>query len=73
MRYDQALKHGAKVGASRAEGDIMLALLCRTLAAVHAINPRLVYEGARKKGLTNKEVAKLGADDPVALGELMFL
>lgn len=73
MRYDQALKHGAKVGASKAEGDTMLALLCRTLAAVHAINPRLVFEGAKKKGLTYKEVAKLGADDPVALGDLMFV
>ena len=73
MRYDQALKRGAKIGASKAKGDIMLALLCRTLAAVHAINPRLVYEGAKKKGLTYKEVAKLGAADPVALGDLMFL
>lgn len=73
MRYDQALKHGAKVGASRAEGDSMLALLCQTLAAVHAINPQLVYEGAKKQGLAYKEVAKLGADDPVALGDLMFL
>ena len=73
MRYDQALKHGAKVGASRAEGDSMLAMLCQSLAAVHAINPRLVYEGAKKEGLTYKEVAKLGADDPVALGDLMFV
>lgn len=49
MQYEQALKHGAKVGASRAEGDSMLALTCATLAAVHAINPRLVYDGARDK------------------------
>ena len=38
-----------------------------------AINPRLVYEGAKKKGLTYEEVATLGADDPAALGDLMFL
>ena len=50
MRYDQSLRHEAKVGASKAQGDTMLALLCCTLAAVHAINPRLVYEGAKKKG-----------------------
>ena len=30
MRDEQALKHGAKVGASKAGGDCMLALLCRT-------------------------------------------
>jgi hypothetical protein len=73
MSYDDALKHSAKVGASNAEGDTMLALLCRSLAAVHAINPRLVYEGATKQGLTYRDVAKLGADDPVALGDLMFV
>ncbi len=73
MQYDQALKHGAKVGASRAEGDSMLALTCLTLASVHAINPRLVYEGAKKKHLTHRDVCRLGADDPVALGDLMFV
>jgi hypothetical protein len=73
MPYNQALTHGAKIGASKAKGDGMLALLCQSLAAVHAINPRLVYEGAKKQGLTYKEVAKLGTYDPVALGDLMFL
>ena len=73
MRYDQALKHGTKVGASNAEGNTLLAMLCKTLAAVHAINPRLVYEGAKKHKLTYRDVAKLGADDPVALGDLMFV
>jgi hypothetical protein len=73
MHYEQALKHGAKVGASKAEGDTLLAMLRQTLAAVHAINPRLVYEGAKKMGLTYKDVSKLGADDPVALGDLMFV
>jgi hypothetical protein len=73
MSYDQALKHGAKVGASKAEGESLLAMLCQSLAAVHAINPRLVYEGARKSGLTYKDVPKLGADDPVALGDLMIV
>jgi hypothetical protein len=73
MSYDDALKYSAKVGTSNAEGDCLLAMLCKTLAGVHAINPRLVYEGATKQGLTYKDVAKLGADDPVALGDLMFV
>jgi hypothetical protein len=73
MQYEQALKHGAKVGASRAVGDSMLALTCATLAAIHAVNPRLVYEGAKKNGLTYKDVYTLAADDPVALGDLMFV
>jgi hypothetical protein len=73
MRYVQALEQGVKVGASKAEGDILLAMLCQSLAAIHAINPSLVYEGAKKTGVTYKDVAKLGADDPVALGDLMFV
>ncbi len=73
MQYDQALKHSAKVGASRAVGDSMFALTCATLAAVHAINPGLVYDGAKKRGLTYKDVYALAADDPVALGDLMFI
>jgi hypothetical protein len=73
MSYEEALKYGAKVGASKAEGDTLLAMLCQCLAAVHAINSRLVYEGAKKRGLTHKDVARLGADDPVALGDLMFI
>jgi hypothetical protein len=73
MQYEQALKQAAKVGASRAEGDCMLALTCLTLAAVHAINPNLVYDGAKKKGLTYKDVYGLAAYDPVALGDLMFV
>ena len=73
MQYDQALKHGAKVGASRAVGESMLALTCAALAAVHAINPRLVYDGAKKKALTYKDVYALAANDAVALGDLMFV
>ena len=72
MQYDTALTVGAKAGASRAKGDSMLALVCSTLAAVHAINPRLVYEGAKKKHLTYKAVYKLAAEDPAALCDLMF-
>ncbi len=51
----------------------MLALVCCTLAQVHAINPGLVYEGAKKTGLTYKDVYKLAADNPAALGDLMFV
>jgi hypothetical protein len=73
MQYDTALTIGAKAGASRARGDSMLALVCSTLASVHAINPRLVYEGAKKQNLTYKAVYKLAAEDAVALGDLMFV
>src|SRR5689334_899408 len=46
MTYTQALQAANKVGASNAEGKPLLAMICRSLAAVHAINPALVFERA---------------------------
>ena len=73
MTYEQALKSGDKTGASNANPEEFLAQICQTLASIHAINPALVFEGAKKRKLTARKVAKLGAYDPVALGDLMFV
>ena len=73
MNYKQALQAGQKIGASKAEGNVLLAMLCRTLACVHAINPALVYQGAVKQGIDSKALMKLADTDPVALGDLMFV
>ena len=72
MTYKTALQKAEKVGASKAEGEPLLAMLCCSLAAVHAIAPALVYEGAVKRGLDAKALMKLADADPVALGDLMF-
>ena len=69
MTYQESLLRFRKAGASKAEGDALLAMTCEALAHVHAINPALAYEGAKKQGLTAKQVRKL---DPVGLGDLMF-
>jgi len=73
MTYQQALQAGKKIGPSKAEGDILIAMLCQSLAYVHAISPALVYEGAVKQGIDSKALAKLADADPVALGDLMFV
>jgi hypothetical protein len=73
MTYEQALQAAKKIGASKAEGQILLAMLCQSLACVHAINPALVYQGAVKQGLDSKALAKLANDDPVAMADLMFV
>lgn len=73
MTYEQALKRGEWSGASRAGEEEFLALVCKSLAGLHAISPALVYEGAKKRKLTARQVAKLAVDDPVALGDLMFV
>jgi hypothetical protein len=72
MTYQQALKASEKTGASKAEGKPLLAMLCQSLACVHAISPALVYEGAVKKGIDAKALTKLAATNPVAVGDLMF-
>ena len=73
MTYDEALKRADKIGASRAGKTELLALVCQSLASLHAINPALVYGGATKLGLDARRVAKLAEDDPVSLGDLMFV
>jgi len=72
MTYEQALKSGERAGASKVSTEEPLALLCMSLASIHAINPALVFEGAKKQRLTANQVVKLAVDDPVALGDLMF-
>ena len=72
MTYQQALKSAQKIGASKAEGKVLLAMLCQTLASIHAINPALVYQGAVTQGIDSKALMKLAHDDPAALGDLMF-
>jgi hypothetical protein len=66
------LKRGERAGASKAGEQEFLALICKSLATLHAISPALVFEGAKKLNLSAKQVAKLAVDDPVALGDLMF-
>jgi hypothetical protein len=70
MSYEQALKEALRVGAGKCDGLALLALTCEALARIHAVNPRLVFEGARKQGLDAERVRKL---DPVDLGDLMFV
>lgn len=58
------------MGAGKCEGLAWLAATCEALSRVHAINPRLVFEGARRQGLDAERVRKL---DAVSLGDLMFV
>jgi hypothetical protein len=70
LSYEQALNEARRVGAGRCEGLALLALTCEALSRVHAIVPRLVFEGARKGGLDAEQVRRL---DAVSLGDLMFV
>ncbi len=70
MSYKQALKEAERTGASKADGLAHLAQVCFILSRVHAVSPELIYNGAVKRRLTARQVAKL---DPIALGDLMFV
>jgi hypothetical protein len=73
MTYNQALQKAQKIGASKAQGKALLAMVCQTLASIHAINPALVFQGAIKQGIDARALVKLADADPVALGDLMFV
>jgi hypothetical protein len=70
MTYEIALEKSRKVGPGKAESLPFLAMTCQALSFVHAINPKLCYDGARKLNLDAIAVRKL---DPNALGDLMFV
>jgi hypothetical protein len=73
VTYHEALKRAERIGATKAGEQELLALICNTLASIHAINPALVYEGAKKRSLDAKQIAKLAVDNPAGLGDLMFV
>lgn len=69
MTYTQALATARRIGASRVQGDGHLAQTCYVLSLVHAINPALVYDGARSRGITADVLRKMA---PADIGDLMF-
>ncbi len=74
MTYKQALAEGKRVGVSHASEPIFIAQLCETFKCLHpGAKPELVYNGAIKKGLTAKQLAKLANESPTEYGDLMFV
>lgn len=73
--YEEALVRGKKTGAARCDDSALMTLFCdaplQTL--VGAVSTELVWEGARKRELGSKDLAKLCHDDPMEAAELMWL
>lgn len=69
MTFEQALAAAKKIGLSKVDGVPLLAVTVETLGMVHAVSPKLVFDGAVKKRLSASQVRKL---PPVNLGDLMF-
>lgn len=70
MDYKQALAESKRTGAAKAQGEAHLAMTCRSLSHLHAINPAMVYSGAQKRSLTGYDLLKLSG---LELGDLMFV
>jgi len=71
--YEEFLKSGKKAGAAHCSETELLAWICSGLQLTcGAVSPKLVFEGARKKGLTAIDIAKLVHDSPLEIEELMW-
>ncbi|MFI0901804.1 hypothetical protein [Streptomyces sp. NPDC020983] len=72
--YEEALAAAKKAGTARADDAPLMASFCagplQTL--VGAVAPKLVWEGAQRKGMTTAELAALCNADPAAVSELMW-
>lgn len=68
--YEAALK--AADGSPKPDADGLLATACYCLSMVHAVNPGMLFNGAKKKGLSHRQVMKLESDNPVELAFLQF-
>lgn len=73
MTFQEALQAGRR-DAAHCEDAALMAAFCEgpLQRLVGAVGPRLVWEGARRKGLTTAELAALAHADPGAVHELMW-
>lgn len=74
--YAQALIDGEKVGAANCTDAQAMAMFCESVMQflVGAFSPRLVWEGAQKRGMTALELNKLCADkDLRAIDDLQWI
>ena len=73
--YQQALKAAKKIGAAHAADEGVMAMFCATSlqTLVGAASPELVWAGARKQGMTARELACLATSDAAAVHDLMWV
>jgi hypothetical protein len=75
MTYKKALNEARKVGVGVCSDQAAMAAFCDSLIQVlcGAVSPRLVWEGAMKRGMTNLELGRLAGTDPSAVADLMWV
>ena len=72
--YEKTLAAGQRTGASRATDPRLMAMFCESTIQIicGAVSPKLVWEGARKKGLSANALLALSASAPMEVAELMW-
>lgn len=75
MTYREAIQNGKRLGAANCSDAEAMALFLESSIQMlcGAVSPRLVWEGAQKRGLTYREVGRLAATNPAAIEELMWV
>ena len=73
--YEQALMEAERTGLARCGDAAAMAAYCEASLqlVVGAVSPRLVWEGAQKRGLTYKELVKWSADHPMRVVDLQWI
>jgi len=72
--YDETLAQARKVGNANADDAGAMALYCADILQfiVGAASPKLVWEGAQRRGMTHLELARLAQSNPTAVHDLMW-
>lgn len=70
MSYAEACREIKRKGVARVTGVAEVAVMAQTLALVHpAISPKILFEGAVKRGVTAEQLRKMPVNE---LSDLMF-
>lgn len=70
MTYAEACKRASGRVALVNDPDELLAIACRTLSQVHAVNPGMLYDGAKKLRIGSRELMRMAHEKP---GEFAFV
>jgi hypothetical protein len=72
--YQDALREYRKTGVSRCSDAALMAEFCKSDLPfiAGAVSPKLVWEGAQRRGLTTLQLAGLAVNSPSELEELQW-
>jgi hypothetical protein len=75
MTYREALEEAKRVGTSRCSDPAAMAQFldsCARILIGRGASPQMLWEGAQRMGLTNRELHRRIHDDPVGASDIMF-